>query len=234
MWVALPWVAPVLTLPKYDATMRDDVLPLASGSPATPATPRASRSSPRWRSCSAEAARRSSPGAGVLLAGLAAVWLHARRASRGCRWTLARRTWPGCASTSSASGCCSGCRSPALIAVARRSRAACARARRLARRLRRRLPAQPSTAAAFENGEFFRAPAPRLPAYVLLAASLPLLVPTLAARLGPLARPASVPRDSARGRVGHAARAGRAAARGSHSGRRASRSRSSSGAAPRG
>ena len=42
----------------------------------------------------------------------------------------------------------------------------------------------------FENGELFRVLLPALPAYVLLAAALPLLVPTLAARLGPLARPA--------------------------------------------
>jgi hypothetical protein len=41
-----------------------------------------------------------------------------------------------------------------------------------------------------EGGELFRALLPAFPAYVLLAASLPLLVPTLAARLGPLARPA--------------------------------------------
>ena len=47
--------------------------------------------------------------------------------------------------------------------------------------------------ATFEDGEFFRLLLPALPAFVLLAAALPLLVPTLAARLGPLARPASVP-----------------------------------------
>ena len=41
-----------------------------------------------------------------------------------------------------------------------------------------------------EDGELFRALLPALPAYGLLFASLPLLVPTLAARLGPLARPA--------------------------------------------
>lgn len=42
----------------------------------------------------------------------------------------------------------------------------------------------------FEDGELFRVLLPALPAYLLLAASLPLLVPTLATRLGPLARPA--------------------------------------------
>jgi hypothetical protein len=42
----------------------------------------------------------------------------------------------------------------------------------------------------FENGELVRALLPALPAYLLLGAALPLLVPTLAARLGPLARPA--------------------------------------------
>jgi hypothetical protein len=42
----------------------------------------------------------------------------------------------------------------------------------------------------FEDGALFLVLLPSLPAYVLLAAALPLLVPTLAARLGPLARPA--------------------------------------------
>lgn len=41
----------------------------------------------------------------------------------------------------------------------------------------------------FENGEVVRVFLPALPACVLLAAALPLLVPTLATRLGPLARP---------------------------------------------
>ena len=42
----------------------------------------------------------------------------------------------------------------------------------------------------FRAAQLFRALLPAFPAYVLLVASLPLLVPTLAARLGPLARPA--------------------------------------------
>jgi hypothetical protein len=41
----------------------------------------------------------------------------------------------------------------------------------------------------FENGEVVRVLLPALPACVLLAAALPLLVPTLATRLGALARP---------------------------------------------
>ncbi len=41
----------------------------------------------------------------------------------------------------------------------------------------------------FEAGELFRVLLPALPAFVVLTAALPLLVPTLAARLGPLARP---------------------------------------------
>jgi len=40
-----------------------------------------------------------------------------------------------------------------------------------------------------EDGELVRVLLPALPAWVLLAAALPLLVPTLATRLGPLARP---------------------------------------------
>ncbi len=45
----------------------------------------------------------------------------------------------------------------------------------------------------FADGELFRVLLPALPAYVLLAAALPLLVPTLATRLGPLARPVEAP-----------------------------------------
>jgi hypothetical protein len=45
----------------------------------------------------------------------------------------------------------------------------------------------------FDDGELFRLLLPALPAYVLLAAALPLLVPTLATRLGPLASPAARP-----------------------------------------
>lgn len=44
--------------------------------------------------------------------------------------------------------------------------------------------------AGFDDGALFRVLLPALPAYVLLAAALPLLVPRLAARLGPLAQPA--------------------------------------------
>jgi hypothetical protein len=43
----------------------------------------------------------------------------------------------------------------------------------------------------YEDGGLFRALLPALPAYVLLAAALPLLIPTLATRLGALARPVS-------------------------------------------
>ena len=45
----------------------------------------------------------------------------------------------------------------------------------------------------YDNGELFRVLLPAFPAYVLLAAALPLLVPTLAARLGPLAQPVESP-----------------------------------------
>ena len=45
----------------------------------------------------------------------------------------------------------------------------------------------------YEDGDVFRVLLPALPAYVLLAAALPLLVPTLATKLGALARPVSAP-----------------------------------------
>jgi pimeloyl-ACP methyl ester carboxylesterase len=46
--------------------------------------------------------------------------------------------------------------------------------------------------ASFSDGLFFELLLPALPAYVLLVAALPLLVPTLAARLGDDARPAGL------------------------------------------
>ena len=45
------------------------------------------------------------------------------------------------------------------------------------------------TGVGFEDSELVRVLLPALPAYLVLGAALPLLVPTLAARLGPLARP---------------------------------------------
>ena len=114
--------------------------------------------------------------------------------------------------------------------------------------------------AGLEGGGIFRVLLPALPAYVLLVAAIPLLVPTLAVRLGtkldPLSpgfRPGRMPwrsrpscsrscrsqprrsgRFSALRPPRAAARAARASAPGSRSGRRASRSPSSSAVAPRG
>jgi hypothetical protein len=50
-----------------------------------------------------------------------------------------------------------------------------------------------SSSAFFERGGVFHVLLPALPAYVLLAAALPLLVPTLATRLGALAQPVEPP-----------------------------------------
>jgi hypothetical protein len=47
------------------------------------------------------------------------------------------------------------------------------------------------TGVGFEDGELVRVLLPALPAYLVLGAALPLLVPTLADRLGTLARPVS-------------------------------------------
>ena len=109
---------------------------------------------------------------------------RARPALSSARWTGvgSPRTWQGCASTSGASVCCSGFqsrgRSPLRAArrpwhccwVAGRSPSAWSRAHSLAPDW----PAERSSACLL----------PALPAYVLLAAAIPLLVPTLSVRLG--------------------------------------------------
>ena len=188
LWVALPWLAPVFTLASYDATRRDDVLPLVlgltgdGGYAAGVAALLAVEASTRRR--------RTEVTIGALLLALLAATLLLRGGSSGTLsldalqanmaglrenfWSQRVLQWLPLAG---------------VVAVARRSvplalllgawfgSVFVLRAAR--------------TDVGFENGEFFRVLLPALPAYVLLAAALPLLVPTLAARLGPLARPAT-------------------------------------------
>ena len=189
VWIALPWLAPLFTLSAYDATLRDSVLPLVVGLTPDVGYPEGvGRCSLPSRSCSSAGASRSRAAAGPPRRARRQSGSSRLRRPSTCRWTRSRRTWPGCASTSGATACCSGSRSPAsspsrAARLAQRSRSA------LARRLRH-LPSRPGGDRDVEDGELFRALLPALPAYGLLFASLPLLVPTLAARLGPLARPA--------------------------------------------
>jgi hypothetical protein len=189
VWVAAPWLAPLVTLDAYDATLRDDVLPLmvgltpdlgyAEGVALLAATALLVRPS-----------RVTLAGAAAIVAALGVVWLT--RASplpelsldafqahmAGLReyfWSQRLLQWLPLAGA---------------VGVARRSPAlAIALSAWLAAYLLFR-GAQPGVG--FEDGELFRVLLPALPAYLVLTAALPLLVPTLAARLGPLARPAGI------------------------------------------
>ena len=186
VWVALPWLAPLYTLSSYDATLRDEVLPLAVG--LTPDAGYVEGVALLAALALVLERRRATVAAGaVVLAAVAAVWLSrlpvpdlsvdAFKANMaGLReyfWSHRVLQWLPVAGA---------------IAVARRSIPA---ALALAAWLGGYVlfgAAQPEIG--LDGGELFRALLPAFPAFVLLAASLPLLVPTLAARLGPLARPA--------------------------------------------
>ena len=189
VWVTAPWVARVLTLSSYDETMRDSVLRLALG--LTP-----DRGYAEGVAILAAAAlvldrTRILRAAGALvLVAVAAVWLsrlpvpdlsldafEANMAGlREFFWSQRLLQWAPLAG---------------VVAVARKSvPLALGLAGWLGGYVLFRV-AQPGVG--FENAEVFRGLLPALPAYVLLVSALPLLVPTLAARLGPLARPAGAP-----------------------------------------
>jgi hypothetical protein len=186
VWSAVPLLAPLYTLDSYDATMRDEVLPLlvgltddlryAEGVALTVALALLLR---RRRPALAAAA--------AILAVLLVVWLSrlplpdlsadAFKASMaGLReyfWSARLLQWIPFAGA---------------IAVARRSPTAAVALATWVGGYVALEAAQPGLG--FEEGEFFRELLPVVPAYLLLVAAVPLLVPTLAARLGPLARPA--------------------------------------------
>lgn len=189
VWLALPWLAPLFTLASYDPTLRDVVLPLALG--LTP--DEGYLEGVALLAATALLLRGARPPQAVgaiVLAAVVAAWLTrlplpdlSRDAFDGAMaglreyfWSQRLLQWMPIAG---------------VIAVARRS-----------------VPLALALGAwvggyvlfrwghpggGFENGELFRELLPALPAYVLLASALPLLVPTLAARLGPLARPAETP-----------------------------------------
>jgi hypothetical protein len=184
VWVTLPWLAPLFTLARYDPTLRDEVLPMALGLTADVGYPEGVALLATLALLLQR--RRVTTAAGaVVLVGLVAVWLArlpvpdlsrdtfdaAMAGLREYFWSQRLLQWAPLAG---------------VVAMARRSVAvALALAAWLGVYAVIRL-GQPGSG--FEDGEFFRALLPALPAYVLLLSALPLLVPTLAARLGPLAR----------------------------------------------
>lgn len=190
VWVAMPWVAPVLTLSKYDSTMRDDVLPLVLGLTGDAGYAEGVAILAALALLISRGRATTALATGVLLV-LAAVWLARAPGVEGLSRDALQANLAGLREFFFSQRLLQWLPLAGAIAVARRSvPLALALAGWLGGYVVFRLT---STAATFENGEFFRLLLPALPAYVLLTAALPLLVPTLAARLGPLARPASVP-----------------------------------------
>ena len=186
VWVALPWLAPLFTLASYDATLRDRVLPLAVGL-TTDGGYVEGVALLASLALLLERRRTTIAAGGLVLLALAVVWLSRlplpdlsvdtfKANMAGLReyfWSHRVLQWIPIAG---------------VVAVARRSLpTAVALGCWLGAYVLFRA-AQPGIEV--ENGDFFRALLPAFPAYVLLTASMPLLVPTLAARLGPLARPA--------------------------------------------
>ena len=186
VWIALPWLAPFFTLSAYDATLRDSVLPLVVGLTPDVGYPEGVALLAAL-ALLLERRRVALAAAAGLLAALAVVWvsrlpvpdlsLHTFKANMaGLReyfWSHRVLQWIPIAG---------------VIAVGRRSPpAALALGAWLGGYVIFRAA---QVGIGVEDGELFRALLPALPAYGLLFASLPLLVPTLAARLGPLARPA--------------------------------------------
>jgi hypothetical protein len=187
VWVALPWLAPAFTLASYDATLRDQVLPLVLG-----LTGEAGYAG-GVAFLVAVALLQQWGRPGILLslllvavAGAILLWsapdlsLDALQRNlalvREYFWSQRLVLWVPFAG---------------VIAVGRRSwPLAIQLGGWLAMWVVFRMS---GTNASPDGGELFRALLPALPAYVLLVASLPMLVPTLASRLGPLARPIQAP-----------------------------------------
>jgi hypothetical protein len=186
VWILLPWLAPAFTLAKYDETMRDDVLPLVLGltgdagyAEGVAILVALTLLIERTRLATAVAALILMTvivvlGSTATVGGLSLEALQTNMAGlREYFWSQRLLQWLPVAGG---------------IAVARRSPLL---AGALCGWLGAFVCVRLATSdAAFDDGEFFRLLLPALPAYVLLAAAVPLLVPTLAARLGPLARPA--------------------------------------------
>lgn len=185
VWVALPWLASALTVASYDATLRNDVLPLMVGLSA--GTGWLEGVAILSATALLAAQTRAATAAGALLfAALLVVWLSRLPVGdlsldafqvnmAGLReyfWSQRLLQWLPLAG---------------VIGVARRSVP-------LALLLGGWLGGYLAFGAArsdvgYADGEFFRVLLPALPAYLLLTAAIPLLVPTLAVRLGPLAKP---------------------------------------------
>ena len=188
VWVAMPWLAPVFTLAKYDATLRDDVLPIVLGLTGDAGYAEGVAILAALALLTRRTHVTTALGA-LVLAALAAVWLSRAPGVGGLSLDALQANLAGLREYFFSQRLLQWLPLAGVIAVARRSvPLALALGGWFAGYVTFRL----TTATTFDDGEFFRLLLPALPAYVVLAAALPLLVPTLAARLGPLARPATV------------------------------------------
>jgi hypothetical protein len=207
VWVAAPWLLRAFTLGSYDTTVQDRVLPLGLGLTTEPGYASgialfaavALLAAPMRRSAAAAGV---AAGVGILLVPEALVFLVPASAALLADW---RRQDLGTFLFAAA---------PAVLVVslwrqpvfgelsldALQGNFGGLREYFFSQRLMQWLPVAGWFAAwvatgatrvgtTLENGELIRVLLPALPAYVLLAAALPLLVPTLATRLGPRARP---------------------------------------------
>lgn len=190
VWILAPWVAVALTLPSYDRTLRDDVLPLVLGLEAGAGYPEGTALLAAL-ALALVRTRASVAAAGVLLVGLAVVWATRATPFPEVSWDALEAQSGGLREHFWSQRLLQWLPLAGAVAVARQAPAAAGAllAWLVAYVVLR--GAQPGTT--FDGGELFRALLPALPAYVVLAAALPLLVPTLAARLGPLATPAARP-----------------------------------------
>lgn len=190
VWVAVPWFAPTFTLTKYDTTVRDDVLPIAMGLTGGSGYAEGVAILAALALLTRRTRVTTTLGALVFLV-LAAVWLRRVPGVDGLSLEVLQANLASLREYFFSQRLLLWLPLAGVIAVARRSvPLALALGGWLGGYVIFRAA---SSSATFENGEFFRLLLPALPAYVLLAAALPLLVPTLAARLGPLARPAGIP-----------------------------------------
>ena len=188
VWVALPWLAPALTLTKYDSTLRDDVLPLVLGLTGDAGYAEGVAILAALALLIMRTRVATVLGALILML-LAVVWVWRAPGVEGLSLDALRVNMAGLREYFWSQRVLQWLPLAGVIAIARRSPAlAIALGCWLGGFVALRLT---SSAATFDNGEFFRLMLPALPAYVLLAAAVPLLVPTLATRLGPLARPAA-------------------------------------------
>lgn len=189
VWVAVPWLAPLLTLASYDQTLRDDVLPLAVGLTGDIGYAEGVAILAAVALLTLRTRQARIAGACLLVA-LLVVWLSRAASVGNLSFDTLQANMAGLREYFWSQRLLQWLPLAGVVAVARRS---VPLALALGGWLGALVGFRASRAdVGFEDGELFRVLLPAFPAYILLAAALPLLVPTLAARLGQLAQPRRV------------------------------------------